>query len=63
MPLDLWLAFVAASNALLLIPGPTVLLVLSYALSRGRGVAPVSAGGVALGAMALATAFLRRGAA
>ena len=63
MPLDLWLAFVAASNALLLIPGPTVLLVLSYALSRGRDVALASAGGVALGAMGLATAFLRRGAA
>ena len=39
MPLDLWLAFVAATTALLLIPGPTVLLVLSYALSKGRSVA------------------------
>ena len=27
MDLNLWLAFVAASTALLLIPGPTVLLV------------------------------------
>lgn len=49
MTFDLWLAFVAASTALLLLPGPTVLLVLSYALSRGRGVALASAGGVALG--------------
>ncbi len=49
MPLDLWLAFVAASTALLLIPGPTVLLVLSYALSQGKRVALASAGGVALG--------------
>ncbi len=49
MPLDLWLAFVAASTALLLIPGPTVLLVLSYALSQGRAVAVASATGVALG--------------
>ncbi|MCV3272526.1 LysE family translocator [Roseobacter sinensis] len=49
MPLDLWLTFVAASTALLLIPGPTVLLVLSYALSKGRSVAIASAGGVALG--------------
>ncbi|MEM6579554.1 MAG: LysE family translocator [Pseudomonadota bacterium] len=49
MPFDLWLAFVAASTALLLIPGPTVLLVLSYALSQGRRVALASAGGVALG--------------
>lgn len=39
MSFDLWLAFVAASTALLLIPGPTVLLVLSYALSKGPGVA------------------------
>ncbi|MCM2560640.1 LysE family translocator [Lutimaribacter sp. EGI FJ00015] len=49
MPLDLWLAFVAAATALLLIPGPTVLLVLSYALSQGRSVAVASATGVALG--------------
>ena len=49
MTLDLWLAFVAASTVLLLIPGPTVLLVLSYALSRGRGVAVASAAGVATG--------------
>ena len=39
MPLDLWLTFVAASIVLLMIPGPTILLVLSYALSKGRSVA------------------------
>ncbi|MFW2542465.1 LysE family translocator [Primorskyibacter sp. 2E107] len=49
MSLDLWLTFVAASTALLLIPGPTVLLVLSYALSKGRSVAMASAAGVATG--------------
>lgn len=49
MTLELWLAFVAASTALLLIPGPTVLLVLSYALSKGRSVAAASAAGVAFG--------------
>ena len=49
MPIDLWLAFVAASTALLLIPGPTVLLVLSYALSQGRSVALATAAGVAVG--------------
>ena len=49
MPFELWLAFVAATTALLLIPGPTVLLVLSYALSKGRSVALASAAGVALG--------------
>lgn len=61
MPLELWLTFVAASTALLLIPGPTVLLVLSYALSQGRRVAVASASGVAFGdfvAMSLSLAGL-----
>lgn len=61
MPIDLWLAFVAASLALLLIPGPTVLLVLSYALSQGKRVAVATAAGVALGdfiAMSLSLAGL-----
>ena len=58
MPLDLWLAFVAASTALLLIPGPTVLLVLSYALSQGKKVAVASASGVALGDLIAMTASL-----
>lgn len=61
MDLSLWMTFVAASTALLLIPGPTVLLVLSYALSRGRPVAVASAAGVATGdfiAMSLSLAGL-----
>ncbi|MEO1154084.1 MAG: LysE family translocator [Pseudomonadota bacterium] len=58
MAFDLWLAFVAASTALLLIPGPTVLLVLSYALSQGRQVAVATAGGVALGDFLAMTASL-----
>lgn len=58
MPLDLWLTFVAASTALLLIPGPTVLLVLSYALSQGRRVAMASASGVALGDLIAMSASL-----
>ncbi len=63
MPLDLWLAFVAASTALLMIPGPTVLLVLSYALSQGRKVAVASAAGVALGDfVAMTTSLLGLGA-
>lgn len=49
MDFQLWLAFGAASLALLMIPGPTVLLVLSYALSQGRRVALATAAGVALG--------------
>jgi len=58
MPLDLWLAFAAASAALLLIPGPTVLLVLSYALSQGRRTAVACASGVALGDLIAMTASL-----
>jgi threonine/homoserine/homoserine lactone efflux protein len=58
MDLSLWLAFVAASTALLLIPGPTVLLVLSYALSQGRRVAVATALGVATGDLIALTAAL-----
>ncbi len=58
MSLDLWLTFVAATTALLLIPGPTVLLVLSYALSQGKRVAVASATGVALGDFMAMTASL-----
>ncbi len=58
MPLETWLAFVAASTILLLIPGPTVLLVLSYAISQGRRVAVSTAAGVALGDLIAMTASL-----
>ncbi|MEP3948391.1 LysE family translocator [Ascidiaceihabitans sp.] len=58
MTFDLWLTFCAASMALLLIPGPTVLLVLSYALSKGRSVAVASAAGVALGDLIAMSASL-----
>lgn len=49
MPFETWLAFVAASAVLLIIPGPTILLVVSYALGQGRRVALPVATGVALG--------------
>ena len=49
MPFDLWLAFAMASTLLLVIPGPTIMLVLSYALTQGRRVAVASALGVAAG--------------
>jgi threonine/homoserine/homoserine lactone efflux protein len=58
MSLDLWLTFVAASTALLLIPGPTILLVLSYALTQGRRVAVATAAGVAFGDLIAMTASL-----
>jgi threonine/homoserine/homoserine lactone efflux protein len=34
--IELWLAFVAASAVLLVIPGPTILTVISYSISHGR---------------------------
>ena len=49
MAFETWLAFVAASAVLLVIPGPTILLVVSYALGRGWKVAAPVATGVALG--------------
>ena len=49
MTLEIWLAFVAASSFLLVIPGPTVLLVVSYALGQGWRTALPMAIGVALG--------------
>ncbi|WP_299369304.1 LysE family translocator [uncultured Tateyamaria sp.] len=49
MPLDLWLTFAAASTALLVLPGPTLMMVLSYAMTQGRRVAVASALGVAAG--------------
>src|SRR3954466_2405831 len=49
MTLTLLTAFVAASSILLVIPGPTVLLVVSYALGRGWRTALPMAVGVALG--------------
>ena len=49
MSFETWAAFVAASAVLLVIPGPTILLVVSYALGRGWKVAAPVATGVALG--------------
>lgn len=56
MPFDLWLAFALASTILLVIPGPTLLLVLSYALTQGRRTAIASALGVATGDLIAMTA-------
>ncbi len=53
MSLEVWLAFSAASIVLLIIPGPTVLLVVSYALGQGWKAAFPMAVGVALGILRL----------
>ena len=49
MTFETWAAFTAASAVLLVIPGPTVLLVVSYALGQGWRTALPMAVGVALG--------------
>src|SRR5918994_180016 len=49
MPIETWAAFAAASAVLLIIPGPTILLVVSYALGQGWRAALPMAVGVALG--------------
>jgi threonine/homoserine/homoserine lactone efflux protein len=49
MPLDLWLAFAAAAVVLLVIPGPTIALVIGYAVGEGRRAALAIVAGVALG--------------
>ena len=58
MPLDHWFAFVAASVVTLAIPGPTVLLVISYALGHGRRPAAAIVAGVALGDLTGMTASM-----
>jgi threonine/homoserine/homoserine lactone efflux protein len=49
MSLQLWLAFVAASAVLLIIPGPTILTVISYSISHGRSAKLPLVAAVALG--------------
>jgi threonine/homoserine/homoserine lactone efflux protein len=58
MSFDHWLAFAAASAVLLAIPGPTILLVISYALGHGRRSAGATVAGVALGDFTAMTASM-----
>jgi threonine/homoserine/homoserine lactone efflux protein len=55
MTVETWLAFAAATSVLLVIPGPTILLVVSYALGQGMRTAFPVAVGVALGDFAAMT--------
>jgi threonine/homoserine/homoserine lactone efflux protein len=61
MSIEMWIAFVIAAAVLLVIPGPTILLVISHAIAHGRrSVLPLAAG-VTLGdfmAMTLSLAGL-----
>lgn len=60
MPVDAHVlaAFAAASFVLLIIPGPTIILVISQALAHGRQVALASVAGVGLGDLLAATLSL-----
>ena len=49
MSIELWLAFVAASAVLLVIPGPTILTVISYSVAYGRRAKVPLVAAVALG--------------
>ena len=63
MSADMFLAFAAAALAVILIPGPTVLLVSSHALSKGRRAALLCILGVCLGDIAaMSMSFLGLGA-
>jgi threonine/homoserine/homoserine lactone efflux protein len=49
MSTELWLAFVAASAVMLIIPGPTILTVMSYSVAHGRKANVPLVAAVALG--------------
>ena len=63
MSLELWFAFVVSSAVLLVIPGPTILTVISYAMAFGRRARIPLVAAVALGdSTALALSVLGLGA-
>ena len=63
MSLHLWLAFVAASAMLLIIPGPTILTVISYSVAHGKRANVPLVAAVALGdSTALVVSLLGLGA-
>lgn len=63
MSIETWLAFVAATTILLIMPGPTILAVVSYSLAHGRRANPALVAGVALGdSTALVASLLGLGA-
>ena len=63
MTIELWLAYVAASAVVLIIPGPTILTVISYSIAHGRKATPAVVPGVSLGdSTALAVSLIGLGA-
>ena len=63
MSFETWLAFAVAASIIILIPGPTVMMLVGYGLARGRGIALFTMPGVALGnLLAITLAFAGVGA-
>lgn len=63
MSFETWLAFAVAASVIILIPGPTVMMLVGYGLARGRGIALFTMPGVALGnLLAITLAFAGVGA-
>jgi len=63
MSFDLYLAFIAASAVVLMVPGPTVLLIVAHALKEGpRATLPTTAGVVAGDALAVTITLVGLGA-
>lgn len=58
MSWEYYIAFLVATGAMLAIPGPTVILVVSYALGRGKSSGWATVPGVALGDFTAMTASL-----
>ena len=59
MPLETWLAYTLVTTTFLLIPGPTIILVISYSLLRGRQAVIALVLGVGLGDItAMSLSFL-----
>ena len=59
MPLETWLAYTLVASTFLLIPGPTIILVISYSLLRGRQAVIALVLGVGLGDLtAMCLSFL-----
>ncbi len=62
MSLEIWFAFVAACSVMLVIPGPTILTVISYSMAHGRRANVPLVAAVALGdSTALAVSLLGLG--
>ncbi|SES78709.1 LysE family translocator [Oceanicella actignis] len=58
MDLHTWIAFAVAAGVIVAIPGPTVMIVVSFALGQGRRAVLASAPGVLLGDLAAMSASM-----